>query len=266
MTNKSRRKFLQTHRYCCLCGGHKIADTIEHAPPSVFFFKKHAPNAMNWVPACKRCNTGTSHLDAIAAFYSLMSYNFLHQEAHHDSWERIAQSMANNHPDVLRLVSFDSLANPETTLLRINGNWSHLNVVTCDKCFFEDYLAPWCAKQACALYWRHSKDVYDKHLCVSENTRIGVVISDPPTSVFGESLASQIGKHLPSYGELNRSKGFASDQLKYRFGYSDRYSAFVMIFHDSWEAFVVMAHNEDVTIPVEANIFTTNPQKGIHQI
>ncbi|MEP6018146.1 MAG: hypothetical protein ABJ251_06645 [Paracoccaceae bacterium] len=68
MGAKARRlaRFKQSHPNCCLCGGEVPMETIEHTPPKAMFFGSLRPKGLE-VPACRRCNNGSSQQDQFAA-------------------------------------------------------------------------------------------------------------------------------------------------------------------------------------------------------
>jgi len=72
MAEKKRRlvSFKKKHPFCCLCGGEIPTQTIEHAPPKIMFWDKQRWPGLE-VPACQRCNHGSSQSDQLAAFYAI---------------------------------------------------------------------------------------------------------------------------------------------------------------------------------------------------
>jgi hypothetical protein len=63
------QKFLESHPYCCFCGGNEPATTRDHVPSRQVFARKQRPAGLE-VPACKRCNNGTSRYEQVAAMLS----------------------------------------------------------------------------------------------------------------------------------------------------------------------------------------------------
>ncbi|MEP3844284.1 MAG: hypothetical protein ABJM43_02905 [Paracoccaceae bacterium] len=72
MGAKARRlaRFKQSHPNCCLRGGEVPMETIEHTPPKAMFFGSLRPKGLE-VPACRRCNNGSSQQDQFA---TLLAY------------------------------------------------------------------------------------------------------------------------------------------------------------------------------------------------
>lgn len=63
------QQFLKEHPFCCFCGGNEPATTRDHVPSRQIFTGKLRPQGLE-VPACDRCNSGTSRHEQVAAMFS----------------------------------------------------------------------------------------------------------------------------------------------------------------------------------------------------
>ena len=61
------------HPLCCLCGGHRPTETVEHFPPKVFFQSpsQYPRNADHRFPACLICQARSRQYDQ---FFSMLTY------------------------------------------------------------------------------------------------------------------------------------------------------------------------------------------------
>lgn len=60
---------LKNQPNCIYCGDLHPAESVDHFPPRIMFFRKHRPKGLE-VPACHACNAGTSLDEQVAAFFS----------------------------------------------------------------------------------------------------------------------------------------------------------------------------------------------------
>jgi hypothetical protein len=59
---------------CYFCGGLRASETREHMPPKSLFDDSHRPEKLV-MPACRKCNAGTSSADLTAAIVSRWGYD-----------------------------------------------------------------------------------------------------------------------------------------------------------------------------------------------
>ncbi len=141
-------KFKGKHPYCCLCGGKRQTETIEHAPPKVIFWDKLRLQGME-VPACKRCNNGTGAEDQLAAFFAIMQspsfYGSSNNEKMLDYFTKLMAGCKNNVPGFSTL--FTDSGN---VLLESKGIIQTHNKLTFKPELFTKHLKKWAAKQALA--------------------------------------------------------------------------------------------------------------------
>jgi hypothetical protein len=70
-----KKRFLQSHPYCCFCGGAEPSSTIDHVPAKACFPDGYWPEDFEF-PACDACNRGSKKHDALAGFYTqLLDFN-----------------------------------------------------------------------------------------------------------------------------------------------------------------------------------------------
>jgi hypothetical protein len=90
------QRILAQHRSCCLCGGQRLATSIDHVPPKIVFWGKRRPSGLE-VPACGPCNQGTRKLDQAAGLFARIRVGDTSPEQQAE-FERIAQSVTQNFP------------------------------------------------------------------------------------------------------------------------------------------------------------------------
>jgi hypothetical protein len=59
---------------CCLCGGARPSATRDHIPPKALFDNSYRPNDIV-IPACNKCNNGTSTSDLVASLVARWRYS-----------------------------------------------------------------------------------------------------------------------------------------------------------------------------------------------
>jgi hypothetical protein len=99
MGRSHRRKW--EGKSCVLCGGHRPAETWEHAPPIVIFRAKLRPKGLE-APACQRCNNGTSEFDQAVTFLALSqaSQSVLTSKGLSEHELSLVKGTANNSPNL----------------------------------------------------------------------------------------------------------------------------------------------------------------------
>ena len=131
----------QKYPFCCLCAGGNFTETIEHAPPKVMFWHKHRQKGME-VPACKRCNGGTSQDDQLAAFICLTQSprgsNLSQEESAYI--DKVMSGAWNNIPHIKDMLKIGEPVG--------NNHKIHFD----NQLLFSERLNPWAAKQTFA-HW-----------------------------------------------------------------------------------------------------------------
>jgi len=144
-------KYKSKHPMCCICGGSKETETIEHAPPKVIFWDKYRLKGME-VPACKRCNNETGITDQFAAFYAIMQSPDFYREVSNENmlnyFDKILKGCLNN---VLGFSSF--FTDDGKFLVESNGIIQQQHKLVFKKEIFSEHLNKWAAKQAIAHWY-----------------------------------------------------------------------------------------------------------------
>ena len=70
MSRQNRAQRIWRDKPCIFCGGHRLAQGIEHAPPKIIFKNKQRAKGFEF-PACDRCNGGSSRIDQLFALLAL---------------------------------------------------------------------------------------------------------------------------------------------------------------------------------------------------
>jgi hypothetical protein len=253
----SNKKFLSQHSLCCLCGGTVPATTIEHAPPKVFFVNKEVPAATHRVPACERCNSGSSNRDQVAALFALTQAT-VHRGIPDSYMNKLILGVRNNAPS-----AFAALIGGASTdvPLRVAGQIDLYSRVEVDNSIFTDWLNPWAAKQAYALYYLHS----DGRI-LPNTSRVVVQWFTNAHVVEGQSPDNLL-RALPNYGDLRQGVRNSELQYSYKWQLDDELGCFVLMLHDSSMVMLGIFHDPSKAAEVPRwTLFATNAEDGIRQV
>lgn len=217
--SKKLRKAL-IGRPCIFCAGARVAETVEHIPPRVFFLRKDRPRGYEF-PACERCNFGSSQQDQVAAMFASISGNAVQSEIYSEQTYSLMRGVANNAPEVIQYVETDN-----STGVRIDGE--EMFFIPVDRRLFHYWLNPWAAKQAVGLWSEHTKKF------VGANDRI-LVQWITNASLIEEGLPKEAIENLGGVRLFQSGRRDFSSQFAYRYGIDESFSygAFLMVFHSS---------------------------------
>lgn len=164
MSGEKKQKtklFLTEHPNCCLCGGKKPAENIEHAPPRVLFLDKHRPKGHE-VPACRRCNNGSSQIDQLVAMYAFTQapkLTFHDDPKYKSNFQRAAKGVKNNSPELLNA----SLGGAQKiNTLRNSGLIVPAIKMKVNDALIDEILNPWGIKQALAFWYIKMEAAFSK--------------------------------------------------------------------------------------------------------
>ena len=256
ITTRNER-FLEEHPWCCLCGGSVAATTIEHAPPKVFFINKEVPAATHRMPACERCNNGSGSADQVAALAALIQAT-VHKDIPDEYMNKLIRGVRNNTPDAFSaIVEGDSHEVP----LRVDGKVDLFDKVEIDPILYTDWLNPWAAKQAYALYYLHSGKIIlppTSRVMVQWVTNAHVVDELSPDILL---------QSLSNYGELRQGVKTSELQYSYKWQLDDEIGCFVLMLQDSSMVILGVFHDPEQAKKVpDRTLFATNAENGIHLI
>lgn len=252
-----RRRYLIENPYCCFCGGGVKATTIEHAPPRVFFKDKKRPAGLEF-PACERCNHGSSQLDQVASYFSLVS-GLVEDNVEYTS--KLLKGISNNTPKVLQLLSHKS-----NEVINVRGEKRPMVVASLSPKLARLWINPWIAKQAFALWYFHAGYPIDKHGLVSVRwiTNHAIMEKGLPDGLFEIAQLE---------GRLAHGKKQVSEQFFYRYQVSADLGVgiFVIGGHDGSVFFAAVyskKHHELSAIQAlkHGDVFRTNKGRGIHAV
>lgn len=151
---KRLEKYKIDHPKCCICGGSRDTETIEHAPPKVIFWDKYRLKGME-VPACARCNNGTGAVDQFASFFSIMQspafYEGVGSEGMIRYFDKVSRGCLSSIPDFATFFKDDG-----NILVEFQGVKQQQHKLVFKDEIFSKYLNKWAAKQAIAhWYFKH---------------------------------------------------------------------------------------------------------------
>jgi len=250
-------EFFEANPFCCFCGGTVLATTIEHAPPKVLFRNKYRLKGLEFA-ACERCNLGCSDLDNVAAFFCILSGAVFDPGLIDDYWERIAQGVRNNTPEVLDYIG--TLDAPE--VWDIGSGPEHLHKVGINKRVYVDWLNPWVAKQACALWYHHTRKTITETMCI-------LVRWMEMEGILKEGIPESLIEVAPSHGALQMGKLNSSDQFAYRHNLNPTEGIGIIILgaHGSSVAYALIMGKDHMLeryrTRYRGDLFATSAQRGI---
>lgn len=246
------------HPHCCFCGGTRQTETIEHAPPKVFFRDKKRLAGLEF-PACKRCNNGSGRLDQVAALICITMSETERPLENKEYFHKLLGEVKNNDPEVLRYI--DNAA--ATTFLKIRGLRRPMVQTRCDPRLMTDYLNPWAAKQAIAFWYQHTRRTFtnEQYVYVKWLTNGQILRAGIPDEVF---------RLAENYAELRQGAQRSSDQFFYRYSINlaENVGYFVLGAQASSVAVMFIAPKLDAerfeADEVNWQKFETDEERGIH--
>lgn len=226
MGAKAKRlaKFKQSHPQCCLCGGEVPTETIEHAPPKAMFFGSIRPKGLE-VPACERCNSGSSQQDQVAALLACSQSPVLTSgsDGKPDEFKHFKKLVngAGNNSEIGPM--FD-LAPDKFVMAR--GIIQPFKQLKIKPAAFSHYLYPWAAKQALAMWYERTNTIF------GVNGSVTILWMDPKT-VNQSGQVQNFLNGLPIIGGLAQGKLNVDEQFFYKVGVTDDQSMAVYwpVFH-----------------------------------
>lgn len=249
------------HPNCCFCGGEAPTETVEHAPPKVFFKDKHRLKGLEF-PACFRCNLGSSQLDQVASWVAVGMGAALLDDGLDPYWQKLSRGVQNNTPEVL---DFLEVRRAEAIWWRTQvGSIDELYKVPVSKELFTKYLNPWAAKQGIALWYHHTGRILSDKACVWTRWITNFSILEAGAPKIFEGIDSDIGY-------LSQGRRESSSEFLYEFAINadDGLAAFLIGAH-SGSCFVVLISDPYQPGLVEGGdygeVFATNRELGIHKI
>ena len=242
------------------------AETIEHAPPKIMFTKSHRPAGLE-VPACKRCNNGSSSQDQVAAYFCLAQAVELYNDDSGSSDEyasllKTAEGVLNNHPELK--TAFQPAGQQ---VFQVSGTAQSLTKYKIDNHIFEKYLEPWAAKQVLA-YW------YDQTgKCANNQTTIlvrWITLYDLSNS---EDLV-KFAQGFPDFTNLAQGKWETPQQffVKHNINPEEGLGMFLFSYHSGVAFYAALVDNADVKMEAFMSSNTqfaalqTNEKVGIHHL
>ena len=212
-------------KYCIFCGGVALADTIEHAPPRALFRNKMRPKGLEF-PACSRCNSGSSQLDQVAACLALVSGQIVNDEVDASQIEKLLNGVNNNSPVVLQY--FEDTGKAEEIIFDRKGEKELVYRVPVNRRLFRNWLNPWAAKQAAALWFEHSGRI------VSFEHRINVQWINTD-NILRNGVSEGIIETLPNFEFMKSGKVSFAEQFSYYYNINEKenLAGFFVILHNS---------------------------------
>ena len=156
--SRQRTASFLADKFCVFCGGTVPATTIEHAPPRVMFVRKLRPKGHEF-PACNRCNNGTSQQDQVAALMLFSTAEAFLPGKFRLDFEKAALGVANNAADAINYINTDAEGEIWTNT---DAPDQEILAIPVNKRLFSQWLNPWAAKQACAMWHQQTGLIVSK--------------------------------------------------------------------------------------------------------
>lgn len=255
--SRQRTEAFLAGKYCVFCGGTVPATTIEHAPPRVMFVQKLRPKGHEF-PACNRCNNGTSQQDQVAALMLFSTAETFFPGKFRRDFEKAALGVANNAAAAINYINTDA---ENEIWTNTDAPDQEILAIPVNKRLFSQWLNPWAAKQACAMWYQQTG------LILSEEQQILVSWKTNPLDV-GDDFLAFITENLTNGFHLSQGKKSFEDQFFYNFAIDDSkgYGAFWMVIHSVVGVLCLIADakyfNNDTRIEY-GELFRTESNNGL---
>ena len=260
---KRNRKLVESliGKPCIFCCGSKQSDSIEHAPPVVLFLGRDRPRGLEF-SACKRCNLGSSQRDQVAACLAIIARDAASNENHGEEIAKLLRAINRNNPEVLQY--FEDTGKSDEVTISVNGRESVRYLVPMNRRVFRDWLNPWAAKQACALWFQETDAIID------QNQRI-LITWIMPDEFHRVGVHEKILETLPTYESMKMGKRDYSNQFAYHFAVNSKENlgGFFVILQNSVAFIALILPNSDISrLKSEiklGNLFRVSSAAGIEK-
>lgn len=241
---------------CVFCGGTLASDTTEHAPPKCMFHNKQRPQGYEF-PACRRCNNGTSTLDALASFLFMSGSReaLLKTMSFTKHQQNLARTVSRSFPRIYKYAHNASIQTPSGFIV---GEAKRLELTSKTSLT----LALWAAKQTFAYWHLHNSVALTKQATIG----LRILTNNQTDDQFLNEIARLLGAGI----SMKHAKKFADDQFFYRYVRdSDMRVSFIQaVFHRNGGFFAVVdeeSQSEELTTSLPHRL-QTNERLGIHSI
>jgi len=241
--------------FCVLCGGKRLAQGVEHAPPKIMFMDKLRAEGFEF-PACDRCNNGSGPVDQLATFLALSQApeSVLKKRAMSEYDLKVTKGISNNSP-LLYDKSKRVLVRDES------GKLSTAYEVELRRDVSEKF-ALWAAKQTLALWHKHTGKIASHRATV--NVDILTNAKHPEIEV------ARVVKLMKVSGSLGAPGESSSKQFSYKIEVDpSRNWAFVFAQYHGGLAFISILNDSPTARLSRRGLdhrFGTNAYRGIHRL
>ncbi|WP_146036474.1 hypothetical protein [Pseudotabrizicola formosa] len=256
MARGSAHRRMREGKPCILCGGNRLSEDTEHAPPKSLFHDKQRPQGYEF-PSCKRCNKGPAPLDALAAFIFMSGRTeaLLKTAAFTEHQMNLARTVARNFRPIFAKVENADIKS-ESGFIIAGAKLLELTPEA------SKHLATWSAKQAYAYWYHHTKQILSKDAVVG----IDILTKCNEDDDFANEVARLLG---PGHSMVHAKKP-VDDQFFYRFVRDEvtEVSFVQAVYHKNGGFFAIIDeknHHPEV-LEKTAHRFQTSDNKGIHRI
>ncbi|ASP20531.1 hypothetical protein ANTHELSMS3_01844 [Antarctobacter heliothermus] len=258
---KNRLERLRSvHPKCCFCAGQNETTTIEHAPPKAFFHEKIRLKGLEF-PACNRCNNGSSQLDQVASWFAITMGLSRDRDADHTYWNKLSKGVLNNTPEAFKCLRVEDAES--FWHVGADGSIEDFYKSKIDYKLFSNFLNPWAAKQAAALYFEHAGKILDENSAIWTHwiTNYHLYKNGIPDAL--NSFSRKLG--LLRQGRLNSLEQY---NYEYAINTEEKLAFFQINAHQACVILACVTNGpEQITEKSRPkSIFRTNGSCGIHAV
>jgi hypothetical protein len=219
------RRFIQSHPYCCYCGGSNPTFEIDHAPPKIMFIGKARPDGFVF-PACSDCNRASSLSEMVSAMlFRAKPFDKAYSEDP-GFIELLRAITSNDRNIILEMFYNDSGLTKEKiklkrTIGRSDFELMHIGPIV------RTYLYNFCAKMGLAAHYHRTNLILPPSGIVVSDIRIG------PEFIKGD--LPNIEVPVAQIGTLQQGKWDVWDQFAFRSAQTEapEYGLYQFVFHNN---------------------------------
>lgn len=247
-----RMRFLAQYPICCFCGGARATEEIDHVPSRAIFNGRQWPEGFEF-PACARCNHATQDDELVVAMLSRLYPDPSTDEEKRRSYalmrgiaERMPEVFVEMKPD---LRSLRDAAKKYGLVPEEGETLASLPVLKVSGPLVNQAIGNFSRKLLCALHFKHTGNIVSKTDAMAFKWYSNLQLAT-------EAIPEMLTKLLNRTVEVRRAKTSLDDQFKYFYAVteSNRMSAFLIFFHESFAILGMVNTNADAEVPEGAKV------------
>ena len=256
MARGAAHRRMRAGKPCILCGGNRMSEDTEHAPPISLFHDRKRPQGYEF-PSCKRCNKGPAPLDALAAFLFMSGRRdaLLKPAPLTEHQNNLAKTLAKNFEPFYQRVERADVKSGSGLII---GGVHFLELSP----EASKHLGMWSAKQAYAYWYHQTGKILSKDAVVG----VDILTNCNEDDVYANEVARLLG---PGHSMVHAKKLF-DDQFFYRYVRDEiREVSFIQAVYHNNGGFFALIDEKNQFPEVQERMdqrFQTSESKGIYRI